>query len=177
MRKVSGKKDARIVKSRKKIYDKGGIIEETNFNVCDNVKRCVMGRIGTVEDDGLNVVFNLEEGTTYERPMFFTADDEEYDDIIHGLTNKAFILFKYIKHNVPLEGNCIELRVENVARIVNEKYFQNTYKIIRELIASNLIAKSPTSKNRHIFTINHNLFFRGNYNKFVYNYSKIYGDD
>ena len=49
-------------------------------------------------------------------------------------------------------------------------------KYIKELINNNIIAKSPNAENKFTYTINHNLFFKGSYSRFINKYISVYGD-
>lgn len=97
-------------------------------------------------------------------------------DILKGLSKKAYIFFKHIVDNIPINNNYIILTTENIKNIINEKYDCNIYTILHELINKNIIAKSDDFDNKNKYVICHNLFFKGNYNQFIYKYNKIYGE-
>lgn len=93
-----------------------------------------------------------------------------------NLSKKGKILFKFIIENLVPGANAFELKAESIRLVIDEKHISNTYKVIHELVKANLIAKAPNSKIRSMYTINHNEYFKGNYEQFVNNYFHLFGE-
>lgn len=115
------------------------------------------------------------EVLSYDRPAYFSFTNEALS-IVNTLSRKAFILFQYIINNIPLNHNYIVLSTDEIKNIINEKHNCNAYTILHELLNKNLIAKSDDVDSKNKYVICHNLFFKGNYNQFIYKYNKIYGE-
>lgn len=153
-------------------YDKWLLIEHTDFEINNKFKKAIMFTIADAADDEVEYI----ERDIYSRSNYFTATDD-YDDIIHNLSKKGYILFKHIKSILRPNSNYVVLNTEDVKSVINDKYNQNASKYIQELINANLIAKCKNARQKNTYTINHNLFFKGSYNKFIHTYNKIYNDN
>lgn len=128
-----------------------------------------------VTDGGIEVKHKIIEVSSYNWPNYISLSIGMLD-ILKGLSKKAYIFFKHIVDNIPINNNYIILTTENIKNIINEKYDCNVYTILHELINKNIIAKSDDFDNKNKYVICHNLFFKGNYNQFIYKYNKIYGE-
>ena len=106
---------------------------------------------------------------TYKRNNFIITGIEFFD-IIGDLSPKAFKLLNYIIKNIKLNYNYIDLATDNIKLAINDKYDSNCSKAIKELIDNNIIDRDKQFKYRYV--INQNMFFKGNYNKLIYNYNK-----
>lgn len=154
---------------RKNKIDEDILIESTIFSINNNLENVEMQYIDAADESIKYVPAKI-----YNRGKYFTASND-YDEIIHNLSKKAFILFKYIKNNILFNSNYIVLTSDKVGQIIDEKYKTNIYKYIKELIDANIIAKSPNAENKFTYTINHNLFFMGSYSRFINKYISVYG--
>ncbi len=155
---------------KKNTIDNDILIESTVFKINRTMTNVEMQYI-----DAADEAVKYIPAKVYDRHSYFTASDD-YDEIIHGLSKKAFMLFRYIKQNIIINSNYIILTHDLVGEIINEPHKSNIYKYIKELIDKKIIAKSPNAVNQFTYTINHNLFFKGSYSRFINKYINVYGE-
>lgn len=102
----------------------------------------------------------------YKRKPYINLTIDYIDEIL-GMTIKARKLFSYIiKHS--RNTNKIELSTKDVMKIIGTEYPNVVTNTIKELILHDIISKTNEKNgDKHIYCINHNVFFNGNYTEFI----------
>lgn len=170
-----GIKDSKVTLLKKELIDKDVFIEETPFAV--PAKLITVSAMRLMIDDYENLISEISEVKVYDRNKYVTISDSnnlDYDEIIRSLSLRAYKVFKYIKQHLKFNSNYIILSTDDILNIINDKYKSNAYAVIKELIDKKIIARNKTAINKNTIVINHNLMFRGSYNRFVHKYNKIY---
>lgn len=104
----------------------------------------------------------------YVRNNMATIHCENYDDIIRNLKLPAYKLWQVVKKHIK-EGNAtVKLNITIAKIILNISDASNANKAIKNLVDSKLIIKAKGYKD--LYSINPNLYFRGDYNKLAIDY-------
>lgn len=152
-------------------------IEPTTYKVSSKVKQYSMESL-IIGPEG-NLVSEITSAYMYDRGHYITISNEEnldYDEIVRELSVRAYKVFKYIKKTLMYGSNYIILDTNTVLNIINDKYPSNASSVLRELIKADIIRKCKDSEQRRTYVINHHLFFKGSFNRFVHKYLKVYGE-
>lgn len=169
-------KNARGALKARIAYDKDCLIRATTFPINNKIVQVDSDILDYDPTDGAEEVkISSSRFITYDKKRFATIDVDIFEKI-HDLSPKAFKLFKYIISNIPRNSNNIVLNTNIILLAIGAKYQSEASNALTELIKSKIVAKSTDVECKQTYTINHNLYFRGNYNRFIFNYNKIYGE-
>lgn len=168
----------KINKIRKQFrYDRTfSFIESSDFYFNNEDKLTDMSLKVKNEDSNGNYVRKNFRCKRYVRVPYITLAIDALP-LVNKLSVKAFKLFYYIVNKIIAGTNAIELTKTTVADVIDNNNDQVVSITLGELVKIRFIAKSPLCPNRRVFTINHNLFFKGDYNRFIDKYLILFGDE
>lgn len=131
--------------------------------------------IGEVDPKTMKLLIKNVDCIGFSRDPYLTSANELFD-VVRKLSKRAYSIFKYIIDNIDFNHNYIVLTTKDIGEIINSTNKCTISNYLNELIKANLIAKANSCLVNDAYTINHNLFFKGSYNNFIYKYNKIYGE-
>lgn len=162
------------IKARIK-YDGDFYIGKTTFKVVYSMSDYdAMLCVEDPQDSG-KVILNGVRAKGYRRKAYLTTSNDLFD-IIRRLSKKAYILFKYIIDEVTPNSNKIKISTKDIAQIINSNDQPVISKTLNELIKAGLIHKAIDGDYKDVYIINHNEFYKGSYNNFIYKYGRLYRD-
>lgn len=145
-----------------------------------------VGKIQTKEQDNTNTVFitPFEVKETYiDYPVLNYKDDNintkycifnTYDlyHLLPKLTKIDINVLLAIIYNLECDTNLVKFSANNYSIQIG-KHFPHILQAVNDLIHFNIIAKT---NSQNAFIINHNLFYKGDLNKFVFIYNNLYSN-
>ncbi|AXH74484.1 MAG: hypothetical protein KNU04_gp05 [crAssphage sp. isolate ctbg_1] len=156
-------------------YDKDFFIRATKFPIKSKIVKVEGSVLDYDPSDGMDVVkMTSSNFMTYDKRDFVSVNRTLFK-YINKLSPKGFALFEYIIDNIPRHANHIKLNTDIILSVIKSKHQPDASKALNELINIGIIGKSTDIECKQTYTINHNLYFNGNYNRFIFNYNKIYG--
>lgn len=151
-------------------------IVPTNFKTNNRMVRVASKKFTFDITEGTHVLKPVNiESITFKRKDYVSASIDLFD-IIRSLTKKGYLLFKYILDNIEYDSNRIDLTSEIIGKAISNDNTQIKSNALRELINNNLIEKVDTTLSKHIYAINVQEFFKGNFTDFIYRYRNKYGE-
>lgn len=154
--------------ARQIAYDKArgnltinNVMPTKNFKV---ISKIIPGHINTMDENEKIIhsdinTWNYE--SEYSKHIYCAT---EMFDLIHGLSNVAYDIFKIVYNKLQFNFNWVELNTKELLESTSAKYAPQIYKAIKELIDKQIIEKGQI---KDMYIINHNLFVYGSYNNVV----------
>lgn len=157
--------------------DCGFLIVPTNFKTDNKIVMATTKKFTFDLSEGSNKIKEVcTETACYKRKPYVTASIDLFD-IVRDLTKKGYLLFKYIIDNINYDSNRIDLDSDTIGRVINSNVKQVKSNALHELINKHLIEKVDTTINKHIYAINIQEVFKGNFTDFIYKYNNKYNND
>lgn len=157
----------RIIKFDKEL----DIVKTNKFEVVTSMHDSYAHMLFIDPNEGSEIITESKVCKSYNRKPFISISND-FIITLCSLHTKAIKLFKYIIDNIEYGSNHIELDTDTILKVIEGKYQPEASKAINELISKNIVAKSKEYKNCYV--INHNEFFKGNYNNFMFKYNKLF---
>lgn len=156
-----------IIKNRYDVTNKL-CVPKFDINICS-----MNTEFKNVSNDGKPSFSTIQ---VYKRLPYFNIAFEAIDAILYS-SIKARKLFHYIVTHIK-DTNKIVLSTEDIMKIIDTVHKPVAYNTVKELIDANIIAKTDEKENgKHIYCINHNYIFCGNYIDFINKCRIIYLND
>lgn len=151
------------------------VIVPTNFKTNNEAVK-VMSKKFTIDiSEGAHVFKSVNiETVSFKRKQYISASLDLFD-VVRNLTKKGYLLFKYILDNIDYDSNRIDLPTKLIGEIIGSDICQIKSNALRELINNKLIEKVDTTISKHMYAINIQEYFKGNFTDFIYRYRQKYG--
>ena len=156
--------------------DDNFLIVKTNFKTDNKMERGTSKRFVFDFAEGIHNIKPVTVDTIYfkRKPYVFASND--LFDVVRSLTKRGYLLFKYIIDNIDYDSNRIDLDSYVISEAIGSDDAQIRSNALRELINKNIIEKVDTSLSKHIYAINIQEVFKGNFNDWLFKYREKYGE-
>lgn len=159
------------------VNDENFTIVPTKFKTDNILMRTTSKRFTFDIAEGAHSMKPINVETAYFKRKEYVSASIDLFDVVRKLTKKGYLLFKYILDNIDYDSNRIDLPTEVIGTVIDSDNCQIKSNALRELINKNLIEKVDTTISKHIYAINIQEFFKGNFTDFIYKYKQKYNSN
>lgn len=165
--------DFKIDKQHNRLNFKGFKLNGNIVNkVKDNDSRRTIAITPFEFKDNYNSFVNINYNDNHINLDYCVVNVAELSKIITRLSDSAIRLLFGFMSNLEADTNFVQFNITHFARIINMTP-KCTGIGINDLIKYNIAVRTNQA---FTYVINHNLFFKGDLNKFKDNYKELYGD-